>query len=87
VYDAAVVPVAHPVKGQVPDAMVMRQAGAAITEAALKQYFLENGPASAHPRLIRLVEEMPLSGAAKVDRTRVLRELEAAFSAELAEAS
>jgi non-ribosomal peptide synthetase component E (peptide arylation enzyme) len=65
----------------------MRQAGAAITEAALKQYCLENGPAYAHPRRIRLVEEMPLSGAAKVDRTQVQRELEAAFSAELAQAS
>jgi long-chain acyl-CoA synthetase len=87
VYDAAVVPVAHPVKGHVPVAMVMRQAGAAVTEASLKQYCLENGPAYAHPRRIRLVEEIPLSGAAKIDRKRVQDELEAAYSAELAQAS
>jgi long-chain acyl-CoA synthetase len=87
VYDAAVVPVAHPVKGHVPVAMVMRQAGAAITEAALKQYCLENGPAYAHPRRIRLVEESPLSGAAKIDRNAGQRELEAAYAPELAQAS
>jgi long-chain acyl-CoA synthetase len=87
VYDAAVVPVAHPVKGHVPVAMVMRQAGSAVTEAELKQYCLDNGPAYAHPRRIRLVEEMPLSGAAKIDRTQVQRELEAAFGSELAKAS
>jgi acyl-CoA synthetase (AMP-forming)/AMP-acid ligase II len=81
------VPVAHPVKGHVPVAMVMRQADAAVTEAELKQYCLDNGPAYAHPRRIRLVEEMPLSGAAKIDRVRVQRELEAAFGSELAQAS
>jgi acyl-CoA synthetase (AMP-forming)/AMP-acid ligase II len=87
VYDAAVVPVAHPVKGHVPVAMVMRQAGAAVTEAELKQYCLDNGPAYAHPRRIRLVEEIPLSGAAKIDRTLVQRELEAAFGPQLAQVS
>jgi long-chain acyl-CoA synthetase len=87
VYDAAVVPVAHPVKGHVPVAMVMRQAGSTVTEAELKQYCLDNGPAYAHPRRIRLVEEIPLSGAAKIDRTQVQRELEAAFGSELAKAS
>jgi acyl-CoA synthetase (AMP-forming)/AMP-acid ligase II len=85
--DAAVVPVAHPVKGHVPVAMVMCLPGAAVTEAELKRYCLENGPAYAHPRRIRLVEEIPLSGAAKIDRNAVQRELEAAYSAELAQAS
>jgi long-chain acyl-CoA synthetase len=87
VYDAAVVPVAHPVKGHVPVAMVMRKAGSTVTEAELKQYCLDRGPAYAHPRRIRLVEEMPLSGAAKIDRTQVQRELESAFGRELAQAS
>ena len=85
--DAAVVPVPHPVKGHVPVAMVMCLPGAKVTEAALKQYCLENGPAYAHPRRIRLVQEIPLSGAAKIDRNAVQRELEAAYSAELAQAS
>jgi long-chain acyl-CoA synthetase len=81
------VPVAHPVKGHVPVAMVMRKEGAAVTEAELKQYCLAHGSAYAHPRRIMLVEEIPLSGAAKIDRTRVQRELEAAFGSELAQAS
>jgi len=85
--DAAVVPVAHPVKGHVPVAMVMCLPGANVTEAALKQYCLANGPAYAHPRRIRLVQEIPLSGAAKIDRKAVQRELEAAYAAELAQAS
>ena len=53
----------HPVKGHVPVAMVVRKAGSAVTEDELKQFCLANGPAYAHPRRIRLVEEIPLNRA------------------------
>jgi len=76
VYDAAVVPVEHPVKGHVPVAMTMRrEGGSTIDEVALKTYCLENGPAYAHPRRIFLVDRLPLNGAGKVDRTRVMDEV------------
>ncbi len=87
VYDASVVPVAHAVKGHVPVAMVMRSDGSTVSEDNLKQHCLRNGPAYAHPRRIKLVSQMPLSGAAKVDRTKIRQELEAAFGAELLERS
>jgi long-chain acyl-CoA synthetase len=86
VYDASVVAVAQPVKGYVPVAMVMRAKGSAITEEELKRYCLDNGPAYAHPRRIRIVEEMPLNSAAKVDRTKIQQLLEEAFAEELARA-
>lgn len=81
VFDASVVPVAHPIKGHVPVAMVMLEKGAQADEAALKQHCLDNGPAYAHPRRIRIVPEMPLNGAGKVDRTVIEGILKDAFEA------
>jgi acyl-CoA synthetase (AMP-forming)/AMP-acid ligase II len=76
VFDAAVVPVRHPVKGHVPVAMVMRRSGANdLDEETLKQYCLERGPAYAHPRRVLVVEAMPLNGAGKVDRASIQRRL------------
>lgn len=86
IYDASVVAVSQPVKGFVPVAMVMRLKGADITEQELKQYCLDNGPAYAHPRRIRVVDELPLNAAAKVDRTAIKKILEAAYADELAAA-
>ena len=88
VYDAAVVPVAHPVKGHVPVAMVMRQPGSAVTEAELKQYCLDQRPglcpSAAHPpgrgdAALGRRQDRPHAGAARSSR--------AAFGRELAQAS
>jgi long-chain acyl-CoA synthetase len=81
VFDASVVPVAHPIKGHVPVAMVMLEEGVQADETALKQHCLDNGPAYAHPRRIQIVAEMPLNGAGKVDRTVVEDILTDAFEA------
>lgn len=85
VYDACVVPIAHPIKGHVPVAMVMLKRGDTASENELKQWCLENGPAYAHPRRIRTVEAMPLSGAGKVDRNRTKAELETLYAHDIAE--
>ena len=76
VLDAAVVPVPHAVKGAVPAAVVKLACGSRETVESLKRYTLERGPAYAHPRRIALVEEMPLTGVGKVDRTAVWTRLE-----------
>ena len=55
----------------VPVAMVLLRPDARADEAALKIFALEKGPAYAHPRRVILVDEMPLSGAGKVDRAAV----------------
>ena len=86
VYDASVVPLPHDIKGNVPVAMVMLSKGADANEEALKQYCLAKGPAYAHPRRILLVDEMPLSGVAKVDRQEVQRHLTELFGPDGAEA-
>ena len=75
VSDAVVVPVPHAVKGHVPAAKVIPFPGALVDEAVLKAYCLERGPAYAHPRHVRVVAELPLNGAGKVDRAVVQREL------------
>ncbi len=72
VLDAAVVPVPHALKGEVPAAVVTLGSEASVTTETLKQYALERGPAYAHPRRVAIVEEMPLTGVGKVDRAAIL---------------
>ncbi len=84
VADAAVVPIDYAVKGHVPVAMVLLRPAARVGPEDLKRFTLEHGPAYAHPRRVLIVDEMPLSGAGKVDRAEVRRALEARFAAELA---
>ena len=87
VYDAAVVPVEHPVKGHVPVAMAMRGEDAAlIDEETLKSFCLANGPAYAHPRRIVIVDHLPLNGVGKVDRGIVQRELQQTLGSGIAKA-
>lgn len=81
VVDACVVPARHALKGHVPVALVVLTTPGATDEAALKQYCLQQGPAYAHPRHIVIVDEIPLNGAAKNDRTVVTRDLDARFGA------
>jgi long-chain acyl-CoA synthetase len=68
ILQAAVVPVAHELKGQAPVAFVVPRPGAVVTEAAVKDYALAHGPAYAHPRRVEVVSELPLAGTSKIDR-------------------
>jgi acyl-CoA synthetase (AMP-forming)/AMP-acid ligase II len=70
--DVCVVPAPHAVKGQAPVAWVV--ARNEITEDELKQWFLERGPAYAHPRRVFFVDELPVSGTNKLDRKRLEEE-------------
>jgi acyl-CoA synthetase (AMP-forming)/AMP-acid ligase II len=74
IVQVCVVPVPHPVKAQVPAALVVSK-DSNLDEAALKGFFLARGPAYAHPRIIRFVDSLPLAGTGKVDRKQVEREL------------
>jgi long-chain acyl-CoA synthetase len=73
VVDACVVPVPHAVKGEVPVALVMLTAQGAADADQLKHFCLDNGPAYAHPRRIDIVDQIPLNGAGKNDRSVVQR--------------
>jgi long-chain acyl-CoA synthetase len=79
VVNAVVAPIAHPVKGFVPAAMVIAREGAAVTAEDLKAYCLDKGPAYSHPRMIELVPALPLNGAGKIDRSVVQARLNAAY--------
>ncbi len=74
VAEVCVVPAAHKVKGQAPVAWVVLQTPGGASEDELKRYFLERGPAYAHPRRVFFVEQLPLSGTNKIDRTHLLDE-------------
>jgi long-chain acyl-CoA synthetase len=77
---AAVVPVADAIKGQVPVAFVVRTPGSALDEEGVKQYALQRGPAYAHPRRVAFLSELPLAGTNKIDRKRLAQDA-AAFAA------
>lgn len=77
VRDACVVPIPHRVKGFVPAAAVALQQGAHATAEELKTFCLDRGPAYAHPRSIVIVDDLPLSGAGKLDRKAVQQQLAA----------
>jgi len=74
VAQAAVVPVPDEIKGQIPVAFVVATPGQAISEAELRRYALDHGPAYAHPRAVVVVPEIPVAGTHKVDRHRLIEE-------------
>ncbi len=79
--DACVVPAPHEMKGEAPVAFVVARGPHAPTDEELKAFFLQHGPAYAHPRRIFFLESLPLNGTGKLDRqalTRRARELVAA---------
>ncbi len=68
VLQAAVLPVDHELKGQVPVAFVVARPGSGLTAQAVKDWALAHGPAYQHPRRVFLVSELPLAGTNKIDR-------------------
>ena len=66
--DAAVVPRSDPVKGEVPVAFVVERVPGNTTPEQLKSYFFENGAPYMHPRIISIMDELPLTPVKKVDR-------------------
>ena len=69
--DVCVVPAPHPVKGEAPVAWVVAREPDSVSEEELKQWFLERGPAYAHPRRVFFLDELPVSGTNKLDRKRL----------------
>ena len=55
ILQAAVLPVDHELKGQVPVAFVVARAGSGLSEQAVKEWALAHGPAYQHPRRVFLV--------------------------------
>ncbi|GIP41257.1 long-chain-fatty-acid--CoA ligase [Paenibacillus sp. J31TS4] len=74
--DVCVVAMAHPTKGKAPAAFVVRRPGSSLSEKELQAYFLERGPAYAHPRRVVFLESMPLSGTGKIDKASLSARLE-----------
>ena len=71
VHQAAVLPFAHDLKGQVPYAFVVLRAGQTAGEEQLKQHALANGPAYQHPRRVFFLDQLPLAGTNKIDRDKL----------------
>jgi acyl-coenzyme A synthetase/AMP-(fatty) acid ligase len=71
VHQTVVVPLRDDIKGALPFAFVVRQDGALIDDAAVKQFAIANGPAYAHPRFVEFVEAIPLAATNKPDRRQL----------------
>ncbi|MEL7156584.1 MAG: class I adenylate-forming enzyme family protein [Actinomycetota bacterium] len=79
VHQASVVPVPDGLKGMLPVAFVVAAPSIADLEpeaaaAEIRDWALANGPAYAHPRAVWLVDELPLAGTNKIDRTALVAE-------------
>lgn len=72
IQQACIVPVADSLKGKKPVAFVVLRPGVQLNEQAVKDYALRNGPAYQHPRVVRFVSALPVSGTGKIDRKAVL---------------
>ncbi|MEM7570868.1 MAG: class I adenylate-forming enzyme family protein [Pseudomonadota bacterium] len=72
VAQATVVPATHDTKGLAPVAFIVPVG--APSEDEIKTFFLENGPAYAHPRKVFFKEAMPLAGTNKIDRKALMEE-------------
>ena len=57
--------------GQIPLAMVFCRTGSKVDEEGLRRHYLRNGPMYAYPRVIKIVEEIPLLGPGKVNRPAI----------------
>jgi long-chain acyl-CoA synthetase len=82
VIDAVVAPIAHPVKGLAPAALVTVRSKPGPGEDEIKKFTLERGPAYAHPRRVFVVDQMPFNGAGKIDRALAKREIIARMGAD-----
>ena len=80
VIDATVIPIEHEMKGLAPAALVTLRPDATASEADIKRFCLENGPAYAHPRRVFPVDALPVGGTGKVDR-KIAKETIEAFIA------
>jgi acyl-coenzyme A synthetase/AMP-(fatty) acid ligase len=67
--DAAVVPMADEVKGEVPVAFVVERKAGTVEERQVKEFFLRHAAPYMHPRRVFVLTEMPLTPAKKVDRS------------------
>ncbi len=77
VTQVAVVPVPHPVKGQVPVAFVRAEG---ITEEEIRRHTLERGAPYAHPRRVWFLDALPLGATGKVDRAALVRMAEERYA-------
>lgn len=62
---------AHPVKGQVPVAFVVPTEDSELSAKDVQDYFFQHGSAYAYPREVYFLDELPLTGTGKVDRTKL----------------
>lgn len=69
VAQAIVVPAPDDIKGQIPVAFIVPRSGAPASAEEIKQYALREGPAFAHPRFIEFMQQLPVSGTHKIDRS------------------
>jgi long-chain acyl-CoA synthetase len=77
VAQAAVVPAPDEIKGAIPIAFVVRLSGAQISEATVKQFALDHGPAFAHPRAVVFRDALPVASTHKIDRAALTEEARA----------
>src|SRR5262249_39021895 len=72
VAQAVVVPAPDDIKGQIPVAFIVPRHGANLSEAEIKRFALEQGPAFSHPRYVVLLDRLPVASSQKYDRASLV---------------
>ena len=70
---AGVVALPDPIKGHKPVAFVVLDPGSDLDEETIKQNYLKVAPAYQHPRMVWILEEMPITAINKQDRRELHR--------------
>lgn len=66
---AVVVPLSDADRGQIPVAFVVPTSAGSVTPQSARDFALANGAAYLHPRRVKLLDQLPLAGTNKIDRS------------------
>lgn len=76
-----VVPLVDADRGQMPVAFVVPTSAGSVTPESARDFALANGAAYLHPRRVKVIDQLPLAGTNKIDRSR-LRQMAAELEEE-----
>jgi acyl-coenzyme A synthetase/AMP-(fatty) acid ligase len=74
VAQAIVVAAPDDIKGQIPVAFIVARGAEPPSAEQIKHYALAQGPAFAHPRYVKFLDSLPVSGTQKIDRASLTAE-------------
>jgi acyl-coenzyme A synthetase/AMP-(fatty) acid ligase len=79
VESACAAPVTSVEKGTIPAALLVPKGSNSISTTEIQEFFMSVGPSHAIPRVVKLVDSMPVLGPGKLDRRRAAQMLQETY--------